>query len=293
MRRIDVLEEKVMKVISVWENKFGELEKGIVGNIRKEMKEIKSKWIEKEEKSQEQLKKEELKRKEKKEKRLERYKQEDWCEEEEWKKMSVYERIMKRYTFTDVHQCLTLGVQKVWTEEERIDFHGRKFKWRNERMKEIEKIEDKGKRDRVWNAFNFYCFNMRIGGKLMKGIDRYYKMDVRFLRKEAGVDEGEEENKKEEEGKKEGLGGSMRVMANKDKGVDVKKLANSQRMYGGSFFGKGRGGLGYGFGRRGLYGSGYFGRGRGFRGGFRGRGIRGSGLKGGDQVPGNDNHFFC
>ena len=117
-----------------------------------------------EEKKKEIAKKREEKRLKIKEENIEKYKKEkSWIEKEEWEKMPIGERVLKRWKFTDQHQIMDTKSWRSLNKEQKKDFLEKKKAWREARGKEIEKeIEkDKAKGSLMRRIFNFYNFRYK------------------------------------------------------------------------------------------------------------------------------------
>ena len=97
-----------------------------------------------------------------------------WIEEKDWKKLSRYEKIMKRWVFSDTHQCLSPYDEAVLTKEELKAFHEEKRKWRAERGTEL---RSKGDRWMI-NRFNRYCHVRVLKDRMWTGLDLGYEKDV-------------------------------------------------------------------------------------------------------------------
>lgn len=76
----------------------------------------------------------------------------DYIDAEIWNKMSLYERMMKRFKFTDYRQNL---YEDIWTKiskKDKLDFLLKKYEWRKMRAKELIKETD----SRKINNFLYY-----------------------------------------------------------------------------------------------------------------------------------------
>lgn len=106
-------------------------------------------------------------------KNIQKYKNDNsWVDDKTWKNLSLYEKIMKRWNFTDVHQCLTPWDENKLSESELNDFHRRKKEWRSKRRDEI----NKNARNKFWliRRFNRFCHSRIINGKIWLGLDNSY-----------------------------------------------------------------------------------------------------------------------
>jgi hypothetical protein len=99
-------------------------------------------------------------------------KKNDWVEENEWKKLTVFQRIMKRWVFTDFHQCLTPWDESKLSDEELRIFHEKKKIWRGNRREEIVK----NAKNYRWllRRFDRFCHCRIIGNRIWLGLDASY-----------------------------------------------------------------------------------------------------------------------
>ena len=104
-----------------------------------------------------------------KRKNIENYKKnKTWIMESEWNKLSLFEKIMKRWNFSDKHQCLVPWEEKKLSENELRQFHEVKRLWRTKRENELNGNTYKMK------IFDKYCHARVINNKLMKNLDMSY-----------------------------------------------------------------------------------------------------------------------
>ncbi len=92
-----------------------------------------------------------------------------WLSEKEWEKLSLFEKIMKRWNFTDMHQCLVPWEERKLSKEELNQFQEKKRKWRLARMKELENNPLQRK------IFDEFCHARKIGYKIYRNLDRQYR----------------------------------------------------------------------------------------------------------------------
>lgn len=91
-----------------------------------------------------------------------------WIPDEEWKKLSFFDRIMKRWNFSDMHQCLIPWEEKKLSKEELYQFHQKKETWRINRIKELENNPEQKK------VFDKFCHARKIGKKIIHNLDKQY-----------------------------------------------------------------------------------------------------------------------
>ena len=108
-------------------------------------------------------------RERKKQNNIDKYKKNhSWIPEEEWKKLSFFDRIIKRWNFSDMHQCLIPWEEKKLSKEELRQFHQRKESWRIKRVKELENNPEQKK------VFDKFCHARKIGNKILYNLDKKY-----------------------------------------------------------------------------------------------------------------------
>jgi len=104
-----------------------------------------------------------------KNKNIRKYKKNNtWIRNSEWNKLSLFDRIIKRWNFTDKHQCLVPWEEKRFSKEELLRFQEKKRQWRMKRKNELNgntyKLE----------IFNKFCHARIINNKLIKNLDTTY-----------------------------------------------------------------------------------------------------------------------
>jgi len=104
-----------------------------------------------------------------KNKNIRRYKESNtWIKDSDWNKLSLFDKIIKRWNFTDKHQCLVPWEEKKLSKEELLRFQEEKRRWREKRKNELNgnmyKLE----------IFNKFCHARIINGKLVKNLDMTY-----------------------------------------------------------------------------------------------------------------------
>ena len=105
----------------------------------------------------------------KKQDNIKKYKENhSWIPDEEWKKLSFFDRIIKRWNFSDMHQCLIPWEEKKLSKEELRQFHQRKESWRIKRVKELENNPEQKK------VFDKFCHARKIGNKIIYNLDKRY-----------------------------------------------------------------------------------------------------------------------
>ena len=105
----------------------------------------------------------------KKQDNIKKYKENhSWIPDEEWKKLSFFDRIIKRWNFTDMHQCLIPWEEEKLSKEELYQFHQKKENWRINRIKELENNPEQKK------VFDKFCHARKIGNKIIYNLDKRY-----------------------------------------------------------------------------------------------------------------------
>jgi len=105
----------------------------------------------------------------KRQENIERYKREcSWIEEKEWEKLSFFTKIMKRWNFKDMHQCLVPWEEEKLSRKELQQFQERKREWRMKRLKEL---ENKPLQRKIFDKF---CHARKIGNKIIYNLDKGY-----------------------------------------------------------------------------------------------------------------------
>ena len=104
-----------------------------------------------------------------KKKNIARYKKNNtWIMESDWNKLSLFEKIMKRWNFSDKHQCLVPWEEKKLSENELRQFHEAKRLWRTKRENELNGNTYK------MEIFDKYCHARIINNKLIQNLDPSY-----------------------------------------------------------------------------------------------------------------------
>jgi len=104
-----------------------------------------------------------------KNKNIRKYKKNNtWIRKSEWNKLSLFDKIIKRWNFTDKHQCLVPWEEKRLSKEELLRFQEKKRQWRIKRKNELNgntyKLE----------VFNKFCHARIINNKLVENLDMTY-----------------------------------------------------------------------------------------------------------------------
>ena len=104
-----------------------------------------------------------------KNKNIRKYKKDNtWIRNSDWNKLSLFDKIIKRWNFTDKHQCLVPWEEKKLSKEELLRFQEEKRRWRAKRKNELSgnvyKLE----------TFNKFCHARIINNKLVKNLDMTY-----------------------------------------------------------------------------------------------------------------------
>jgi len=95
-------------------------------------------------------------------------KNKSWINENEWNKLSSFEKIMKRWNFSDRHQCLVPWEEKKLSKEELLQFQEAKRQWRAKRKNELNGNTYKIK------IFNKFCHARIINNILVNKLDLSY-----------------------------------------------------------------------------------------------------------------------
>lgn len=110
------------------------------------------------------------KRIQKKQENIQKYKSNhSWILDKEWESLSLFEKIMKRWNFTDTHQCLVPWEERKLSKEELNQFQEKKRKWRLARMKELENNPFQRK------IFDEFCHARKIGYKIYRNLNKQYR----------------------------------------------------------------------------------------------------------------------
>ena len=91
-----------------------------------------------------------------------------WILDSDWNKLSLFQKIMKRWNFSDKHQCLVPWEEKKLTKQELLQFQEAKIKWRIKRKNELN-----GDIFRM-KIFEKFCHARIINDKLVQNLDMTY-----------------------------------------------------------------------------------------------------------------------
>ena len=80
----------------------------------------------------------------------------EYIDEKEWSKLSLYQKIVKRFKFKDFSQNPYIGIWEKFKMEDKVNFIRAKAKWREGRMKEIMNMEEGPKKIQFANNFSYY-----------------------------------------------------------------------------------------------------------------------------------------
>ena len=109
------------------------------------------------------------KRNQKRQENIEKYKENySWIPDKEWEKLSLFQKVMKRWNFSDMHQCLVPWEEKKFSKKELHQFQEEKRKWRILRMKEL------GNDPLQRKIFDEFCHARKIGRKIIRNLDNEY-----------------------------------------------------------------------------------------------------------------------
>jgi len=103
-------------------------------------------------------------------------KNKNWINDNEWNKLSLFEKIMKRWNFSDRHQCLVPWEEKKLSKEELLQFQEAKRQWRTKRKNELNGNTYK------MEILNKFCHARIIDNILVKNLDSSYDdlIDARY-----------------------------------------------------------------------------------------------------------------
>jgi len=100
---------------------------------------------------------------------IRRYKKNNtWILNSDWNKLSLFQKIMKRWNFSDKHQCLVPWEEKKLSEQELLQFQEAKLKWRIKRRNELN-----GDIPRM-EIFEKFCHARIINDKFVQNLDMTY-----------------------------------------------------------------------------------------------------------------------
>jgi len=91
-----------------------------------------------------------------------------WILDSDWNKLSLFQKIEKRWNFSDKHQCLVPWEEKKLSKQELLQFQEAKLKWRIKRKNELN-----GDIFRM-KIFDKFCHARIINNKLVQNLDMTY-----------------------------------------------------------------------------------------------------------------------
>jgi len=91
-----------------------------------------------------------------------------WIPDNEWNKLTWFQKVMKRWNFSDRHQCLVPWEEKKLSKEELRQFQEAKIEWRTKRKNELN-----GNTARM-KIFDKFCHARIINNKLINNLDATY-----------------------------------------------------------------------------------------------------------------------
>ena len=91
-----------------------------------------------------------------------------WIPDEEWNKLSLFEKLMKRWNFSDKHQCLVPWEEKKLSKEELLQFQEAKRQWRTKRKSELNGNTYRQK------IFEKFCHARIVNNRMMWNLDMSY-----------------------------------------------------------------------------------------------------------------------
>ena len=98
-----------------------------------------------------------------------RYKKNNtWILDSDWNKLPLFQKIMKRWNFSDKHQCLVPWEENKLSKQELLQFQEAKIKWRIKRKNELN-----GNISRI-KIFEKFCHARIINNKLVQNLDMTY-----------------------------------------------------------------------------------------------------------------------
>lgn len=83
-------------------------------------------------------------------------KKNEYIEEKEWNKLTLYQKIVKRFKFKDFSQNPYIGIWEKFNNEDKIKFIEEKAKWREKRIKEILDMKEGPTKTQFANNFSYY-----------------------------------------------------------------------------------------------------------------------------------------
>lgn len=96
----------------------------------------------------------------------------DYIDTETWNKMSLYERIMKRFKFCDYRQNIYEDIWNKISKKDRIDFLTKKFEWRGKRIEELINGSD-------WRKINnFFYYKNRTKNGFLVNYDKLLEKNI-------------------------------------------------------------------------------------------------------------------
>jgi len=91
-----------------------------------------------------------------------------WIPNEEWNKLSLFEKLIKRWNFSDKHQCLVPWEEKMLSKEELLQFQEMKRQWRIKRKSELNGNTYRQK------IFEEFCHARIVNNRMMWNLDMSY-----------------------------------------------------------------------------------------------------------------------
>ena len=91
-----------------------------------------------------------------------------WIPNEEWNKLSLFEKLMKRWNFSDKHQCLVPWEEKKLSKKELLQFQEAKRQWRIKRKSELTGNIYRQK------IFEIFCHARIVNNRMMWNLDISY-----------------------------------------------------------------------------------------------------------------------
>ena len=100
----------------------------------------------------------------------------DWISEDEWRRWPWFDRVMRRWNFSDSHQCLPEWEEKKLSSWQRKEFHNRKWCWLKGRL---QKLLDKPNKVQL-NKVLVGIHSRVLDGKVYSDLDKSFEEDIGF-----------------------------------------------------------------------------------------------------------------
>ena len=98
----------------------------------------------------------------------------DWIDDNEWSKWPWFKKLMRRWNFSDSHQCLPLWEEKKLSVSQRQEFHRKKWNWQKDRIQVLLKKSNKVQIDK----FLMGMHSRVIDGRRWTNLDKSFEKDI-------------------------------------------------------------------------------------------------------------------